>query len=164
MLWHNLLYLRVMPKRSNKDVLVFVVKGLKQQASIDGCHRYLGHQGRGHTLSLLRERFWWPGMSQRMMMSVCNCEKCHILEAKPQIPPMEPILCTELLDLVHIDYVSMEVMVGVKEKPVVKNVLVIKDHFTHAIPRHMSPTIIQHVLQHASSTTSFFRCLDSLDD
>ena len=53
-----------------------------------------------------------------------------IFEAKPQIPPMKPILCTEPLDLVHIDYVSMEVTVGVKEKLVVKNVLVIKDHFT----------------------------------
>ena len=28
-LWHNLLYLKIMPKRSNKDVLVFVVPGLK---------------------------------------------------------------------------------------------------------------------------------------
>ena len=40
MLWHNLFYLKVMPKRSNKDVLVFVVPGLKQQAAIDGCHHY----------------------------------------------------------------------------------------------------------------------------
>ena len=61
-------------------------------------------------------------------MSVCNCPKCLIFEAKPQIPLMEPILCTEPLDLVHIDYMSMKVMVGVKEKPVVKNVLVIEDH------------------------------------
>ena len=82
------------------------------------------------TLSLLRERFWWPGMAQRMMMSICNCPKCRIFEAKPQIPPLEPILCTEPLDLVHIDYMSMEVTVGVMEKPVVKNVLVIEDHFT----------------------------------
>ena len=126
----NLLYLRVTPKRSNKDVLVFVVPGLKCQAAIDGCHCYLGHQGRDHTLSLLKERFWWPGMAQRMMMSVRNCPKCHIFKAKPQIPPMEPILCTEPLDLVHIDYIAMEVMVGVTEKPVVKNVLVIEDHFT----------------------------------
>ena len=29
MLWHNLLYLRVMPKRSNEDVLAFMVLGLK---------------------------------------------------------------------------------------------------------------------------------------
>ena len=57
-LWHNLLYLKVTPKRSNEDVLVFVVPGLKQQAVIDGCHCYLGHQGRDRTLSLLRERFW----------------------------------------------------------------------------------------------------------
>ena len=69
-------------------------------------------------------------MAQRMMLSICNCEKCCIFEAKPQIPPMEPILCTEPLDLVHINYVSMEVTMGVKEKPVIKNVLVVKDHFT----------------------------------
>ena len=126
---HNLLYLKVTPKRSNKDVLVFVVPGLKRQAAIDGCHRYLGHQGRDRMLSLLRERFWWPGMAQRMMLSIHNCEKCHIFEAKPQIPPMEPILCTEPLDLVHIDYVSMQVIVGIKEKMVIKNVLVVEDHF-----------------------------------
>ena len=63
-------------------------------------------------------------------MSVRNCPKCRIFEAKPQIPQMEPILCPEPLDLVHMDYVSMEVMVGVTEKPVVKNVLVVEDHFT----------------------------------
>ena len=127
----NLLYLRVTPKKSNEGVLVFVVPGLKRQIAIDGCHCYLGHQGRDRMLSLLKERFWWPGMAQRMMMSIRNCPKCCIFKAKPQIPPMEPILCTEPLDLVHIDYVSMEVMVGVTEKPVVKNVLVVKDHFTH---------------------------------
>ena len=131
MLWCNLLYLKVMPKWSNEDILVFVVSGLKWQVVIDGCHHYLGHQGRDCMLSLLRERFWWPGMAQRMMLSIRNCKKCRIFEAKPQIPPMEPILCTELLDLVHIDYVSMEVtVVGVKEKPVVKNILVVEDHFT----------------------------------
>ena len=129
-LWCNLLYLKVTPKRSNEDVLVFVVPGLKRQAAIDGCHHYLGHQVRDRTLSLLRERFWWPGMAQRMMLSIRNCEKCCIFEAKPQIPRMELILCTKPLDLVHIDYVSMEVTVGVKEKPVVKNVLVVEDHFT----------------------------------
>ena len=69
-------------------------------------------------------------MAQRIIMSIRNCEKCHIFEAKPQIPLMEPIVCMELLDLVHIDYVSMEVTMGMKEKPVVKNVLVVEDHFT----------------------------------
>ena len=160
---HNLLYLRVMPKRSNEDVLVFVVLGLKHQAAIDGCHRYLGHQGKDCMLSLLKERFWWPGMAQRMMMSVHNCPKCRIFEAKPQIPPMEPILCTEPLDLVHIDYVSMEVMVGMTEKPVVKNVLVIEDHFTRFTQAYVTITIPR-ALWCASFTTSFSQCSDSRDD
>ena len=38
MLQRNLLYLKVKPKRSNEDILVFVVPGLKGQAVIDGCH------------------------------------------------------------------------------------------------------------------------------
>ena len=33
---------------------------------------------------------------------------------------MQPILCTEPMELVHIDYVGMEVTVAAKEKPVVK--------------------------------------------
>ena len=146
MLQHNLLYLKVTPKRSNKDVLVFVVPGLKQQAAIHGCHHYLGHQGRDRTLSLLRERFWWPGMAQRMMLSIHNCEKCRIFKTKPQIPPMEPILCTEPLDLVHIDYVSMEVTVGVKEKPVIKNVLVVEDHFTHYTQAYVTNNHTAHTM------------------
>ena len=133
-LWHNLLYLKVTPKRSNEDVLVSVVPGLKRQAVIDGCHCYLGHQGRDRMLSLLR------GMAQRMMLSIHNCEKCSIFEAKPQIPPMEPILCTEPLDLVHIDYVSMEVTMGVKENQSSRMFWWSKT-ILHAIPRCMSPTI-----------------------
>ena len=39
----------------------------------------------------------------------------------------------EPMELVHIDYVGMEVTVATKEKPVVKNVLVVVDHFTQYI-------------------------------
>ena len=81
-------------------------------------------------------------------MSIHNCEKCRIFEAKPQIPPMEPILCTEPLDLVHIDYVSMEVMVGMKEKPVMKNVLVIEDHFTHYTQVYVTNNHTVHTMAH----------------
>ena len=45
--------------------------------------------------------------------------------SKPQIPGMQPIICTEPMELVHVDYVGMEVMVSTQEKLVVKNVLVI---------------------------------------
>ena len=143
-----------------------MVPALKRQAAIDGCHQYLGHQGRDRMLSLLRERFWWPGMAQRMMMNVHNWEKCCIFKAKPQILPMEPIVCTEPLDLVHIDYMSMEVTVGIKEKPVVKNVLVIKDHFTcyteaYVANNHTAHTTARMLYNEFFSVFGFPRCLIS---
>ena len=49
----------------------------------------------------------------------------------PRYPPWSPSSVTKPLDLVQIDYVSMEITVGIKEKPVIKNVLVVEDHFTH---------------------------------
>ena len=97
-----------------------------RQAAIDGCHRSAGHRGRDHTLSLMKERFWWPGMSQALLKSVANCRKCIQYEAKGQFLPMQPIICTEPLELVHIDYVGMEVTVATDKKPV----LVVVDHFT----------------------------------
>ena len=42
---------------------------------------------------------------------------------------MQPIICTEPMELVHIDYVGMEVTIATNKKPVVKHVLVVVDHF-----------------------------------
>ena len=126
----DLLYLKTMPSRSNEDVLAFVVPTHKRRATIDGCHRYTGHQGRDCTLSLMKEQFWWPEMVQETVRSVRNCGHCIQFEARLQKPGLEPIICMEPMDLVHIDYVKMEVTVGLKEKPEVKDVLVVKDHFT----------------------------------
>ena len=46
---------------------------------------------------------------------------------------MEPIVCTQPMELVHMDYVGMEVTVAAKEKPVAKNILVVVDHFTRYV-------------------------------
>ena len=126
----NLLNVQVTPTNSLNSAPVFVVPMGKHQTTIDVCHRSAGHQGRDRTLSLMKEHFWWPGMSQALIKAVANCGRCIQYEAKGQLPPMQPIICTEPMELVHIDYVGMEVTVAAKEKPVVKNVLVVIDHFT----------------------------------
>ena len=126
----GMLYLRTTPSCSQEDVLEFVVPTHKRRAAIDGCHRFASHQGRDCTVSLIKERFWWPSMIQDTMNSVRNCARCVQFEARVQKPHLRPIICTEPMDLVHIDYVKMEVTIGVKEKPVVKDVLVVEDHFT----------------------------------
>ena len=126
----NLLFLNVTPANSTETMSVFVVPEQKCRAAIDGCHWSVGHQGQDQTLSPMKERFWWPGMSWALVLAVSNCGCCKQFEAKPQIPGMQPIICTEPMELVH---VRMEVTVATQEKPVVKNVLVVVDHFTQYV-------------------------------
>ena len=77
-------------------------------------------------------------MSRALFRAVSTCGRCKQYKAKSQIPPMNPILCTEPMELVHIDYMGMEVTVAAKEKPVVKNVLVIVDHFTRYVQAYVT--------------------------
>ena len=72
-------------------------------------------------------------MSQALLKAVANCGRCIQYEAKSQLPLMQPIICTEPMELVHIDYIGMEVTVVTDKKPIVKNVLVVVDHFTHYV-------------------------------
>ena len=60
----NLLYPQATPTNSQDSAPVFVVPEKDRQAAIDGCHCSAGHQGCDHMLSLMKEHFWWPGMSQ----------------------------------------------------------------------------------------------------
>ena len=102
----GLLNVRITPMNSLDSVPVFVVLMGKWQSAIDVCHHSVGHQGRDRTLSLMKERFWWPGMSQALIKVVANCGRCIQYEAKGQLPPIQPIVCTEPMELVHIDYVE----------------------------------------------------------
>ena len=69
-------------------------------------------------------------MVQETVQSMRNCGCCIQFKVRLQKPGLEPIICMEPMDLVHIDYVKMEVTVGLKEKPEVKDMLVVEDHFT----------------------------------
>ena len=129
----NLLNVQVTPMNSIDSALVFVVPMGKWQTAIDVCDCSAGHQGWDRTLSLMKERFWWPGMSQALIKVVANCGWCIQYKAKGQLPPMQPIICTKQMELVHIDYIGMEVTIVAKEKLVVKNVLVVIDHFTRYV-------------------------------
>ena len=51
---------------------------------------------------------------------------------------MQPIICTKPMELVHVDYVRMEVTVSTQEKTVVKNVLVVIDHFTQYVQAYVT--------------------------
>ena len=56
-------------------------------------------------------------MATALCLSIQNCGSCKQFEAKCQLPEMEPIMCTQPVELVHVDYVGVEVTIAAKEKP-----------------------------------------------
>ena len=69
-------------------------------------------------------------MAVQAVLLVKNCARCRHYKARDKLPEMVTIGATELLDLVHMDFVGMETTVSMRKKPVVKTVLVVIDHFT----------------------------------
>ena len=94
--------------------------------------------GTSRTLSLLKEQFWLPGMAKESALALKNCGQCLVFEAGAQILTLAPILATEPMDLVHIDFIKMELPGDLRKKPKTKNVLVIMDHFTRFIHAYVT--------------------------
>ena len=87
------------------------------------------------TISLLRERFFWPGMQEEATQYVVKCSRCLRRKTTPQVAPLQPIYVTQPLELVHMDYLSLE-----PSKGNIENVLVITDHFTRYALAYPSKT------------------------
>ena len=94
-------------------------------------------------------------MANALFLVIYNCGCCKQFEAECQIPEMEPILCIQPMELVHVDYVGMEVTVAAQEKPVVKNVLVVVDHFTQYVQAFVTNNHMAHTTAESSTTISF---------
>ena len=59
---------------------------------LNGCHNQVGHQGIVRTLSLLRERSYWPGMHKEGTLYVNKCQSCLKRKATPDVAPLQPII------------------------------------------------------------------------
>ena len=105
---------------SKKIIWQLVIPKTHRHQAILGCHDEVGHQGRVRTLSLLRERFFWPNMQVE-----AKCSRCLKRKSTPQVAPLQPILVSQPLELVHLDYLTLE-----PSKGNIENVLVLTDHFT----------------------------------
>ena len=135
------LYLCSMPKGDTKNLLLFVVPKAHHIATLNGHHRDAGHQGcRSYLIMLLRECFWWPGMVNQMQKSINNCMHCLQHEGKlPKSALLHPIVATALLDLLHVDFASIEMTMELNQLPRVTNILVFQDHFTKHIMAYVTP-------------------------
>ena len=95
-------------------------------------HDKFGHPGRERTSSLVRDRFYWSGMTKDIDNWVKNCRRCiHRKTPTTQRAPLTNIRTSYPLELVCMDYLQLE------KSGSYQYILVITDHFTRlaqAIP------------------------------
>ena len=112
-----------------------VVPKAHRSRALAGCHDDVGHQGRMRTLSLFRERFFWPGMQTEAIQHILKCTRFLRRKTPSHVAPLQPIHVTQPLELVHMYYLSFE-----PSKGNIENVLVITDHFTRYALAYPSKT------------------------
>jgi len=120
---------------------------LNRQSTISGCQRLqlvlpeslrrelyfalhddLGHQGRDRTLSLVRERFNRPSMDSDVAAWIRSCDRCICRKTLPDRASLVPIVTTAPMELVSIDFLSLELSKGGFE-----HILLIFDNYTRYV-------------------------------
>lgn len=88
-------------------------------------HDDLGHQGRDRTTSLFKQRFYWPGMDSYIKDKVAACPRCIRRKSLSSTAPLVTITSSAPMDIVCLDYLSLE-----RSKGGFEHILVVTDHFT----------------------------------
>ena len=116
--------------QADETVFQFVVPQRHRCAALDGCHLEAAHQGQRRSTALMQEHFWWPGMTRDLRIHIKKGSHCRKYEAAPPVMPMKPLAFSRPGELLHVDFISIEQTVPLKEDPVICNVLVLQDHFS----------------------------------
>ena len=107
-----------------QTVLQLVVPERLRPLVLEKLHDECGHQGRDRTADLVQTRFFWPGWRQSVVEHIQKCRNCVCRKTPLEQAPLVPIESFHPLDLVCMDFHSLEPSRGFG------NVLVITDHFT----------------------------------
>ena len=90
------------------DVHRVLVPGGKAQGLWAQYHRASGHASSERTLSLIRRRFYWPGMVTDSNAWAKDCVECAISKAGPEVrAPLQSNQCTYPFEIVGLDYLSL---------------------------------------------------------
>ena len=138
---------------SGNPVNQLVLPEIYRDIAFTGLHDDAGHQGRERTSSLLKSRFFWPGLEQFVERRVRSCDRCICRKTPVKVAAgLVPVESSYPLELVCMDFLSLEMSTGGYE-----NVLVITDHFTRfaqAIPtrnqtaRTTAKVLFEHFICH----------------
>ena len=102
-----------------------VVPSSHQARAMSGVHEELCHSDHQTTLKLARQRFFWPFMASMIQRKCKSCERCVRGKAIPEKAPLHSIQTTYPIELLCMDFLSLE-----PDSSGIKDILVMTDHFT----------------------------------
>ena len=78
-------------------------------------------------------------MTSQMQQAIRNCTHCLQHEGGLPKASLHPIMATAPLDLLHVDFTSIETTLEPNQSPRVANVLVFQDHFAKHVLAYVTP-------------------------
>ena len=78
-------------------------------------------------------------MTSKMWPSIRTCACCLQHEGALSKGPLHPIMATAPLDLLHVDFTSIETTLELNKSPKVGNILGFQDHFTKHVLVYVTP-------------------------
>ena len=78
-------------------------------------------------------------MAKQMKQVIKTCRHCLQYEGSTSKAPLCPIVATTPMDLLHIDFMSIETTMELDKSPRIANVLVFQDHFTKYVLAYVTP-------------------------
>ena len=113
------------PGNKRRPSFSWFLSAVHREVALNGCHNEVGHLGLEYMLDLMHDQFFWPCMAAQVKEDIGKCHRCFTFKAKQPKTPLENIMATHPLELVHLDYLCLEPRKGLD-----RNVLVVTDHFT----------------------------------
>ena len=141
----GLLYQKVFDGQLQGNKFQFILPKLYWKQSMEACHDNMGHLGIERTTSLLKDRFYWPSMIEDVELHIRSCPRCLRFKTQPEKAELNPIIATRPMELVHIDYLTIEAPENSRSSKDI-NILVITDHFTRYAQAHITSSQKAHIV------------------
>ena len=105
---NNLLHQKCESTNHDRRFFQFVLPTIYRKQALEACHDGIGHLGIQRTEALLKDRFYWRNMDNDIVDYIKTCPQCLQFKAVPERAELNPIMATRPMELVHIEYLTIE--------------------------------------------------------
>uniref|UniRef100_A0A8C6UTV1 Gypsy retrotransposon integrase-like protein 1 n=1 Tax=Neogobius melanostomus TaxID=47308 RepID=A0A8C6UTV1_9GOBI len=143
----GVLFRRAYRSDGGEEILQLLLPASLREETLHLLHQQHGHQGMERTTELVRQRCYWPGMSNDIRDWVQECQRCQVAKDASQVSHsyMGHLLASRPNEILAMDFTLLE-----PSRNGYENVLVMTDvfsKFTVAVPtRDQTASTVAHVL------------------